>query len=94
MSDYTVIMCEHIGIAGTTRVVVKRFDDHTYEARVGIAIMGETNQPLDELQNANPFDKPPAFYDNYAKGVGRTEEEAIAAMKADMRSLADSLHDE
>lgn len=85
----TIYRCEHIGVAGTTKLFVQKHDDGTYEARIGIAIMGTTNMTMDELENANPFDK--GFRDNYADGKGATEEEAIAALKADMRSTADSI---
>ena len=90
--EMTVIhQCSHIGVAGTTPVHVKRMDDGTFKARCGIAIMGATN--MDEAGfeacGHNPFH--PEFYDNWAEGDGATEEEAIAALKADMRQTADSL---
>lgn len=85
----TIYPCDHIGVAGTTKLFVQKHDDGTYEARIGIAIMGTTNMEWDELENANPFDAD--FHDNYADGKGATEEEAIAALKRDMRETADSL---
>jgi hypothetical protein len=88
-SPYTFFQCDHIGVAGTTPVVVRRHGDGTYEARVGIALMGLTNMPLNELANANPFDDD--FYDNYANGHAATERAAIEALKRDMKSLADTL---
>jgi hypothetical protein len=53
--------------------------------------MGATNMDEEGFKacNYDPFHE--RFYDNYAAGDGATEEEAIAAMKADMRSLANSL---
>jgi hypothetical protein len=92
MSDeIKVYHCQHIGVAGTTAAHVKRKDDGTYEARIGIALMGATNMDEEGFKacNYDPFHE--RFYDNYAAGDGATEEEAIAAMKADMRSLANSL---
>lgn len=85
----TVYQCDHIGVAGTTKLYVQKHDDGTYEARIGIAIMGTTNMEWDELKSANPFDA--TFRDNYAAGKGATEEGAIAALKRDMRETADSL---
>ena len=90
--EMTVIhQCSHIGVAGTTPVHVKRMDDGTFKARCGIAIMGATN--MDEAGfeacGHNPFH--PEFYDNWAEGDGATEEEALAALKADMRQTADGL---
>lgn len=86
---YSFFHCDCIGVAGTTPVVVRKHGDGTYEARVGIAIMGGTNMPLEELAGKNPFDDD--FYDNYAQGHAATEEAAITAMKRDMRSIADSV---
>ena len=92
MSEETaVFQCSHIGVAGTTPVYVKRMDNGTFKARVGIAIMGATN--MDEAGFAacdhNPFH--PEFYDNFAEGDGVTEDEALTALKADMNKTADSL---
>lgn len=92
MSEETVVFkCSHIGVAGTTPVHVKRLNDGTFKARCGIAIMGSTN--MDEAKfeacGHNPFH--PEFHDNWAEGAGATEEEALAALKADMHQTADSL---
>lgn len=90
--EKTVIyQCSHIGVAGTTPVHVKRMADGAFKARVGIAIMGATNMDEAEFEACghNPFNA--KFHDNWAEGDGATEEEAIAALKADMRQTADSL---
>ena len=39
--------------------------------------------------NSDPFND--LFHDNYASGIGANEDEALEAMKNDMKSLADSL---
>jgi hypothetical protein len=80
--------CQSIGISGTTQGFVKREGDH-YIARVGVAIMGMTNRPAEELKDANPFD--PDFRDNYAEGKGATREEAIEALRGDVKSMAEGL---
>lgn len=85
----TVYRCSHVGVSGTTAVHLKRLPDGTYEARVGIAILGSTNMPWDDLKDANPFDD--TFQDNFAVGVGASEEEAIADLKADIHKTADSI---
>jgi hypothetical protein len=92
MSEETVLyQCSHIGVAGTTPVHVMRMADGTFKARVGIAIMGSTN--MDEAGfdacGHNPFH--PEFRDNWAEGDGATEEEAIEALKSDMRQTSDSI---
>lgn len=84
----TLIHCDHVGVAGTTDVAVK-FDGQEYEARVGIAILGSTQLSDEELERLTPFDD--EFYDNYASGVGATQDEAVEAMRQDMRSIADSI---
>ena len=89
--ETVIFKCSHIGVAGTTPVHVKRLDDGTFKARCGIAIMGSTN--MDEAGfeacGHNPFHE--KFYDNFAEGDGSTQEEALAALKTDMRQTADSL---
>lgn len=86
-----VFQCSHIGVSGTTPVHVKQLEDGTFKARVGIAVMGFTNMDESgfEACGHNPFH--PEFNDNWAEGTGPTEEAAIAAMKAEMRDLADSM---
>ncbi len=87
----TLHKCEHIGVAGTTDVHIKALPDGRFEARCGVAFMGATN--MDEAGfkacNSDPFHD--LFHDNYASGKGATEDEALDAMKNDMKSLAASL---
>ena len=91
MSDETIIhQCSHIGVSGTTPVHVRK-DGGGYIARVGIALFGATNMDEEGFKDCdhNPFHE--QFYDNYAEGRGNTEAEAIDAMRADMKDLANSL---
>lgn len=88
MTETTIFSCDHIGVAGTTKVFINKTESG-YEARVGVGIMGMTNIPLDELADMNPFNDD--FHDNFARGVGTTEEEALAALKQDMHSLCESV---
>jgi hypothetical protein len=83
--------CSHIGVAGTTAVHVKRSEDGSFVARCGVAIMGSTNMDEEGFKacNYNPFHG--KFQDNYAEGMGKTEAEALDALKADMHQMADSL---
>lgn len=90
MDGHVIIyQCSHIGVSGTTQVHVKRLQNGTYEARVGIAILGSTNMPWDDLKGANPFDD--SFQDNFAVGIGDTEEAALSDLKSDMAKTADTL---
>lgn len=84
-----VFQCDHIGVAGITDVHVRSVDGK-YKARVGIAIMGSTNMSDEELKaiNYDPFHD--GFQDNYCEGLGATVEEAISALKLDMKQMADS----
>jgi hypothetical protein len=86
-----VRQCSHIGIAGTTPVHVKQHESGAFEARCGFAVMGATN--MDEAGfkacNYDPFHE--KFHDNYAVGLGDTEESAIEALKLDMKTTADIL---
>lgn len=89
MSDLTFFQCDAVGVDGTTRVAVQRRPEGTYEARVGIALLGVTNVPIASLRDANPFD--PDFPDNYARGEGATETAALEALKRSLRETANML---
>lgn len=60
-----------------------------WEARVGIALLGVSNRPVEALRDACPFDDD--FNDNFARGTGQTEEASLEALRARMESLAESL---
>ena len=87
----TVFLCENIGVSGTTDCHVKKNDDGLYEARMGFALLGSTNMDEAGFKNCNYDPWHEEFYDNFASGVGSTEEEAVDNMKKDMSSIADSL---
>lgn len=89
--EIKIYKCDHIGVAGTTAVHVKKLPDGKFEARCGIAMMGNTN--MDEAGfkacNYDPFHQ--NFNDNICVGFGATESDSLEALKKDMRSMADSL---
>ena len=87
--SFTFINCAIIGVSGTTRVAVQRRPDGKLAARVGIALLGTTQVPIEALRDANPFDDD--FPDNYAEGVGATEAEALTDLKRACREIADGL---
>lgn len=87
MSDFTSISCSDGGISGTTPIYIRKTADG-FVARVGISILGTTNLPEKELKAANPFLD---FRDNYAEGKGKTEAEALEALRADIRKMSDTL---
>jgi hypothetical protein len=99
-SIHSVYQCSHVGVAGTTRVHVRRRQKagptkegrplvrDIFEARVGIALMGTTANP-ETNEDSDPFSM--RFRDNFARGYGTTEEEALEALKADMHNIADGL---
>lgn len=89
MSNITAFVCADVGVSGTTKVFVKETSPGEFEARVGIALLGITNMEAEKLKDANPFDED--FHDNYAHGVGKTQQEAIEEMKKDIGKIADSL---
>lgn len=86
--EFTVFNCSQAGVAGTTKVFVRKVGDK-FVARVGIVILGSTNMKEGELAVSNPFD--PDFEDNYAEGIGVTQEAAIEDMKKDMGDIAESI---
>lgn len=89
-AEMSIYICNNIGVAGTTLCHIQQTEEG-FEARIGIALMGMSNLDEDGFKKCdyNPFhDK---FYDNYCVGKGKTEEEAIEALKVDMKDMADSL---
>ena len=84
-------ICENVGISGITPVVVKRNTNGTFEARMGVSIMGSTNMTEEDLDacGRDPFKD--NFLDNFVWGVGNTQEEAIEALKKDHKNMADLL---
>jgi len=89
----TAITCDSVGIVGTTKIFIRQNSGsvtNKFEARVGISIFGRTNMDLHVLENLSPFDKI-RFQDNYAKGFGKTQEEAIEDLKRDIREIQKGL---
>lgn len=82
------VVCTHVGVAQITQVVVKRHAPDKFEARVGVAIFGSCNDP-DTGWMADAFAED--FPENYCKGEGSTEAEALEAMRKDMREMSLSL---
>lgn len=87
--DFHAVVCNHVGVAPITHVVVKRNSLSDFEARVGVAIMGSTQNPEGCSRDANPFD--PRFEENWCGGKGKTEEEALKGMVSDIRGTSVSL---
>lgn len=81
---------KNVGVSRTTPTVVRKFGNQ-FVARMGVALFGQTNMTDHELDaiRRNPFHK--EFYDNYAEGVGATEEEAVKAMDEDAMKIGNSL---
>mgnify|MGYP001586671138 FL=1 len=88
MSEVMAFTCRDIGVSGTTKVYVQQWETE-FEARVGIALLGCTNMKDSELENANPFAQD--FRDNYARGVGKTQEEALENLKKEVGRLSEML---
>lgn len=90
LQSCTAIVTSDVGVSGA-KTYTQTHPDGTVEARMAIAIFGNFNMPEEELAKIdyNPFH--PDFNDNYAKGVGSTEQEAIAEMRKDVSDIADSL---
>jgi len=90
MQKYAHITCKHVGIAATTKIFIKatptgREDwPYKYEARVGVAIFGQSHNQTD-----NPFDE--NFRDNYVSGKGMTEEKCMEELHKELANLSESL---
>lgn len=79
------------GLAGTTPIHIKQTEDGKHEARMGFALFGSANLSEQEMKRLdyNPFHE--EFYDNYASGIGDSEDAAIDALKADLESTYESM---
>lgn len=88
LPEVTAFSCSALGVAGTTQVFVRKVGEN-YVARVGIAILGQTNMKEGDLRGANPFDD--SFYDNFAEGIGPTQEAAIDNLKKDIQKTSETL---
>lgn len=86
-----VRVCKNVGVAGTTECFIKEHEDGSFEARIGIALMGTTNMKQEHFEacNYNPFHK--KFFDNYACGKGNSPEQALENMRKDMRQTSETL---
>lgn len=86
-----IIKCENVGVSGTTPTHIQERPDGTFEARMGIALLGTTQMTKGEYEECgyDPFHS--KFFDNYVSGTGDTEAEAIEALKQDHRKMTQAL---
>lgn len=89
MSEATMFACSNMGLSGA-QVYVQEAPGG-FEARQAVAIFGSYQMPENELEKIqyNPFHDD--FHDNFVSGCGATKEAAIEALRADAKSMADSL---
>ncbi len=79
-----------IGMNTSTPVCIKKLGEK-YEARVGFILFGAGNLSEEEMDSAgrDPFsDK---WQDNFCRGFGNTEEEALADLKKNYDELYESI---
>lgn len=86
----TYISCCTPGVAGTTPVKIKKTEEG-YEARCGIALFGSTNMSEEQFKacDYDPFHN--EFRDNYCRGIGVTEQEAVNALEKDWKDMHESI---
>tara|TARA_Y100001936_G_C16009218_1_gene632551 strand:+ start:392 stop:670 length:279 start_codon:yes stop_codon:yes gene_type:complete len=85
----TVIACSNMGLSGA-QVYIEQSNEG-FEARQAVAIFGSYQMQESDLEKIkyNPFHDD--FDDNFVSGKGKSKEAAIEALKADAKSMADSL---
>lgn len=92
--------CGALAVQGITGIYLRELSDKErvmdlkpgdlrrpkFEVRVGFALFGSYNRE-------NPVDNPfhPRFQDNWASGIGNTEEEACASLLADIRGTSEMI---
>lgn len=57
--------------------------------RQAVAIMGNFNMSIKEINTISPFDK--KFNDNFIEGKGKTKEEALKNMNKECEDLSNSI---
>lgn len=77
-----------MGVTATTKAYVRPAAGG-FEARMGVAVLGQANMKREQLERLTPFDA--GFKDNYIEGSGPTEAEALEKMKEDMEALSKTL---
>lgn len=89
--EIIIHQCSHVGVSGTTPVHIKKHNDEKFEARCGIALIGTMNMTPEQYDacDHNPFHE--KFNDNFCRGEGKTEAEAIENLKIDMHMLSNAL---
>ena len=85
MDGLTVYQCKSPGLSGAGVYIQKV--DGGFEARQAVAFFGSFQMPEEELEKIdyNPFHED--FHDNFSRGIGKTEDEAIQALKKRPRRL-------
>lgn len=91
MTESTIFLCKNIGVSGSTDCHVKELPEGKFEARMGFAVMGMTQMDEADFERCahNPFHE--EFFDNYASGIGDTQEAAIAEMKKHLNEIDEGL---
>lgn len=86
----SISVCCNIGVSGITPCMVRQTGDE-FEARMGISFLGSAHMSDAELDacGRDPFHDD--FLDNFASGKGPTSDEAIAALREDMKKMAETL---
>lgn len=89
MSEATMFLCSNMGLSGA-KIYVNETPGG-FEARQAVAFFGSYQMTEHELEKIeyNPFHAD--FHDNFASGCGATKEAAIEALRADAKSMSDSL---
>lgn len=86
--EFSGIMCSCIGVSKTTEVQVRQLSDGSWEARVGVSLFGAGfNRPEGWPAIVSPFDPEFAECENYCKGQGNTEEDALKALGDDLKDM-------
>jgi len=85
-----IIECKNIGVSLTTKIHVKEVDGG-FQARCGFSLMGTTYMTDEQFKECeyNPLNHD--FHDNFTIGEGKTKDEAILAIKKNLKYIADSL---
>ncbi|OES24144.1 hypothetical protein [Alteromonas macleodii] len=85
----TITVCSNMGLTGD-KVYIQETPDG-FEARQAVALFGDYQMTIAELEaiGYDPFHVD--FHDNFVRGKGETQQAAIEALEKDAKEMADSL---
>ena len=85
----TIHIDKNVGISGEKIHWMRSKDGKEFWCRQPIAIFGSFNMSNEYIENTSPFEKD--YQENFIEGKGKTKEEALMKMQAEIEETSNSL---